>query len=124
MDDPQFQKLIRAIKAADLEAIDRLCKSGVEVNQETQYGQTPLTIAAINGNTRVIQALIDAGANVNLPSVLGLTPLTWAVWARKKKAEALLRSVGAKHETSNVFTEFDRERYPEEEIEYPFWREP
>ena len=124
MDDPQLHKLIRAIKAADLGAIERLCQSGVEPNQETQYGQTPLTIAAINGNTRVIQTLIDAGANVNLASALGMTPLTWAVWAGKKNAEALLRSVGAAHETSNVITEFDREHYPELEIDYPFWRKP
>lgn len=75
MNNPELHKLVKAVKRADLSSIASLCQSGIDVDQLTEHGQTPLCIAAIKGNTKVIRALIDAGADVNKASGIGFSPL-------------------------------------------------
>ena len=117
-----LHSLIRAVKRADLAAIQSLVDDGVDVNVVTEHGQTPLSIAVINGNTRVVRALIDAGADVNKPTSVGFSPLTWAVWAEKRKAAELLLSCGGRHETTNVAVEHHRKRFPDAPATFPLWK--
>merc|ERR1711964_599864 len=58
-----------------------LIAEGVNVNQKTvEGGETPLWVAASNGNKDIVEALLAAGAYVNLPAGRTFeTPLLAAV---------------------------------------------
>lgn len=45
------------------EKIEALVKAGADVNAANRYGVTPLSLAAANGNDRVLTLLVTAGAN-------------------------------------------------------------
>lgn len=117
-----LHNLIRAIKRADLAAIRTLVDAGSDINALTEHGQTPLSIAVINGNTQVVRALIEAGADVNKPTSIGFAPLTWAVWAEKRKAAELLLSFGGKHEETNIAVEHHRRRFPDAPPTFVLWK--
>jgi uncharacterized protein len=93
--DSGFRRLIKAVKRGDVDAIDSLAKAGVDVNGHNEQSMTPLCVAAVKGNTRVMRALLDAGAELNRLG-LGFSPLYWAQFAGQKKAAGLLREAGAK----------------------------
>ena len=50
------------MQADDLEIVDRLIRAGAKVSVATRYGVTPLTLAARNGNTDIVERLLRAGA--------------------------------------------------------------
>ena len=55
---------------------------GIVVNQEDNYGNTPLILAASYGRTTTFRNLLSAGANVNKATPRGKTPLLAAVECR------------------------------------------
>ena len=112
MTDTNLHNLIKAIKRGDVDSIHSLIESGTDIDAHNEQGLTPLCIAAMNSNTQVLEALIDAGVDVNKPSLHGFAPLSCAVRAKRKKASALLREAGAKHEESNIVTEHMKKLYP------------
>src|SRR3954469_12518334 len=61
--------LHRAVLSNDLLAVQALLKTGANPSAANRYNITPLSLAASNGNPRIIEALIAAGGNVkaNLP---------------------------------------------------------
>jgi ankyrin repeat protein len=67
--------LVFAAREGDLESARKLLAAGADVNQQTEYGWTPLLTAVNNRNYQVAQLLIEHGANVNLPNKGGWTPL-------------------------------------------------
>jgi ankyrin repeat protein len=44
-----------------------------------QYERTILNLAALNGNTRLVCALVDSGARINAKDGIGQSPLTLAL---------------------------------------------
>uniref|UniRef100_T1JLA4 Uncharacterized protein n=1 Tax=Strigamia maritima TaxID=126957 RepID=T1JLA4_STRMM len=54
--------LFRAAKFGDLQEIERLIKQGANVNKRHKLGWTPLHVAAVNGQSKVVAALLKAGA--------------------------------------------------------------
>jgi hypothetical protein len=79
------------------ESITRLIALGADVNAKTRRGFTPLHIAAQQGNTGIIIALIKAGAK--LESVtddgMGTTPLQEAAYNGNLQAVKVLMAAGA-----------------------------
>jgi len=56
--------LHRAVSANEpLTKIDALIKAGADVNAANRYGVTPLSLAAANGNDRILDLLLTSGAN-------------------------------------------------------------
>jgi ankyrin repeat protein len=108
-----LHSLVKAIKRGDVERIESLVKSGVDLNRQDDYGHTPLCHAASRGNPKVVQALLDCGADVNLADHIGFTPLTCAVRDKQKKAAEVLRQAGGKHEDTNLLIESIKETYPD-----------
>ncbi|CAD8179664.1 unnamed protein product [Paramecium octaurelia] len=46
-----------------------------DANQKDEFGRTPLSYAAENGDEAICNYLLKIGANVNIPSVDGMTPM-------------------------------------------------
>ena len=67
--------LVFAAREGDLESARRLIAAGADVNQQTEYGWTPLLTAVDNRNYAVARLLIEHGADVNRANKGGWTPL-------------------------------------------------
>jgi uncharacterized protein len=62
---PKPEELFNAVKHNDIQSVQSLLKSGVEVNVLDEAGQTPLMWATERKNIGMAKLLIDKGANVN-----------------------------------------------------------
>ena len=67
-----------------------LIEGGADVNKRTQYGTTPLHIAADAGFKDIARLLIDKGADVNTKAGGGETPLDYALQADHRDVAELL----------------------------------
>lgn len=83
---------------APLSTVEALIKSGADVNAANRYGVTPLSLAAGNGNDRVLRLLIEAGANARAADAAlreGRTTLMLAARTGNVTALKLLIEKGA-----------------------------
>lgn len=77
--------------------VENMLKSGVNVDEETQNGQTPLLRAAVySDDSKILKLLLEYGANVNVRDNIGRTPLMAAVIGNKIDNVRLLLEYGAK----------------------------
>ncbi|EKX53125.1 hypothetical protein GUITHDRAFT_44578, partial [Guillardia theta CCMP2712] len=75
----------------DLRMMQVLVDNGVEVDIADYDGRTPLHLAAANGNTSILEYLIQQeGVVVNATDRFGYTPLDDALRHSKKTAVAIL----------------------------------
>ena len=82
--------LHRAVSVNDVQKTEALIRTGADVNAVNRYGVTPLSLAAGNGNTRLLDALIKSGAKTQTADAAlrdGRTLLMLA--ARTGSAEAV-----------------------------------
>lgn len=71
--------LLEAAMVGNLAEVKRVLKEGREnINQANKFGRTPLHLAATNGHTDIVIALIEKGALVNQADNNGKTPLLLA----------------------------------------------
>ena len=63
-----------ASKNGQVEVVKKLIQAGGDVNEQTEYGSTPLLLASWFGHVEVITALLAAGADKNIKNKKGLTP--------------------------------------------------
>ena len=87
-----------AVKKGDLSEVHRLVQAGADVNELTEefpsIVETPLSVAASEGNIDLVQYLVVAGADLNIPSFIG-TPLHRAALAGHMDVVRYLVKVGA-----------------------------
>merc|ERR1719210_1472798 len=69
------KRLFTAIEKNDVDNVNTLIKSGVDVKSVDYDMRTPLHVAVSGGNFEIIEALHKAGADVNAKDNFGLTPL-------------------------------------------------
>jgi len=63
-DDPDGTTPLHwAVRANDVDAVQRLLKAGANPDAANRYGVTPLSLAATNASAPLIQALLQAGAH-------------------------------------------------------------
>lgn len=70
--------LLDAANSGKEKAVRALLELGVPVESKTDYGWTPLHLAAYNGNAATVEVLVQAGADVYADDGTGKTPLDWA----------------------------------------------
>lgn len=87
--------LLWAVQWDDLEAADLLIRAGADLRAANDLGVTPLTVAATNGSTKMIQKLLAAGADPNTAVPTGETALMTAAMAGSVEGVTLLLSAGA-----------------------------
>ncbi len=80
-----------------LNFVKRLIASGADVNAVNNSGQSPLHIAAWQGNAEIIKVLLDNGADPNIGrDFQNNTPLDNAIVKKHKEAIKVLKEHGAK----------------------------
>jgi hypothetical protein len=79
--------LTSAVTSGDESAVSALLANGVDVNETTSGGRTPLILAVIFGHTHIVQRLVQAGADPQQRDNLGLNAIEWA--KRRGLTEAL-----------------------------------
>ena len=68
--------LIAAAQNTDLKTVQKLIKSGVDVNSVDKYGKTALWIAVQKQDTEMVKFLLANGADVNVVAASGnINPL-------------------------------------------------
>lgn len=72
-----------------------LLEKGADPTIATLVGQTPLSVAAIRGDTEAMRLLVEKGANVNAKNGAGETPLMAAATSGNPRAVQLLLEKGA-----------------------------
>lgn len=83
----------RTGSAADVQAILKVEPKAREAR--TDYGSTPLHMAAMNPDVSALKALIAAGADPNARDSEGQTPLHMAAYASRPEHARLLLEAGA-----------------------------
>lgn len=85
-----------AVRADDLDLVDRFLRNGADAQAANRYGVTPLHLAAINGNAAMIERLIKAGADPNAAGADGETALMTVARSGHVDAAEVLLKHGAK----------------------------
>lgn len=76
-----YTEIIEASKNGDLDKVKQLIDNGVDVNEKTLCGKTPLMCASACRiwDSSFVEFLIEKGAHVNVKDEYGVTPLYVAV---------------------------------------------
>src|SRR6516164_4795832 len=82
-------ELLTAIRNGNHAAVEKLIRSGVDVNTVDSDGTTALMHAVIESDVKMMKLLIDHGANVNAKNAAESTALLYAV-TNLSKARVLL----------------------------------
>ena len=83
----------------DFDEVQRQLDAGVDVNEESSKGLTPLHYAASAGHNDIVELLIERGANVNATdSGKGGTPLDYAHWGDQEEVIETLNAHNAQRE--------------------------
>jgi hypothetical protein len=77
------EDLLSASRSGDLAAVKSAIESGAVVETRTQYGQTPLYLAAMNGHEVVVRFLLDKGASTDVRDTFYKAPMLAFVIQRK-----------------------------------------
>ena len=75
--------------------IERLVESGADINHQTRDGLTPLMGAVRHKHLAVVQLLLKHRPDLGLLDYTGRSALGWALAARDRRAETMLRRAGA-----------------------------
>jgi ankyrin repeat protein len=84
-----------AVRANDLPAVERLLHGGAPANAANRNGVTPLLLASVNANPKMVAVLLQAGANPNLTISNGQTILMTAARAGSSEVVKSLAAHGA-----------------------------
>jgi ankyrin repeat protein len=96
-------ELHRAISTNQpIETIRALIKAGADVNAANRYGVTPLSLAAANGNDRVITLLIESGANAKAADAKLSDGRTLLMLASRTGNAASIRQLAAHDRAADV----------------------
>lgn len=94
--------LCDAVRSRDLQAVKEQLANGVDINAEdSEFGVTALSWAALLGNTEIAKFLIAKGADVNARSRDGSTPLHSAAFLGRTEIAELLIQKGAEVNLKN-----------------------
>jgi ankyrin repeat protein len=84
-----------AVHRTQIDEVDRLIRAGANVNAKNEYGATPMSEAALAGNTAIIERLLQAGADPDSPGADGQTALMVVARTTNVAAARLLLKHGA-----------------------------
>lgn len=91
---PDWLALTQSASTGNLNSVDRLIKSGCNINSRADDGSTALHCAARAGQAAVLELLIERGADVNARNRRGRIPVFEAIIGRDLDCIVLLLKAG------------------------------
>ncbi len=82
-------------KTGTIDTVSKLQKTGLSLDMQDRYGNTPLHFAAMSGLDDYASTLIELGANTNLKNYMELSPLHIAVLRNDEELTDALINSGA-----------------------------
>ena len=83
------------LASAALKGETEMCRilidHGVNINEQDQYGFTPLHEAAINGHTETVQLLLDSGADRHIKDGYGKKAIDRAIYRGRFDTASVLK---------------------------------
>ncbi len=98
-------ELTTAAKFGNVNRIEELLKSGVNINETAEFGDTALIIASEDGMTNSVEALLAHNPDLNIQNNNGNTALIRAVATDHMKIAAMLLEKGANQTIQNQYGE-------------------
>lgn len=81
------QPLVEAVRAGNVKTVQKLLgKKSTDVNQRDAEGLTPLMVAAVAGDSAMVELLLDKGADIDAQSGSGMTALMGAAFNSRERA--------------------------------------
>lgn len=103
-ENPVYESIVKAVENSELEKLKGLVKKDIDyVNTVNSRGENILSIAASNGQLRMVKFLIENGAELDKRDKLQWTPLMWAVHSGKVTVLNYLIKKGAKLDISDKY---------------------
>lgn len=94
--NPGEQAIHQAARIGSGDEVSTLLKADPKARDaRTARGSTPLHLAAMNGDTSAMKALIAAGADPNARDEIGSTPLHMAAYASRAEHAQILLEAGS-----------------------------
>lgn len=90
------EDFVHCVMVGDIDRVKNFLDTGINLNQQDEFGNTPLIQAAKYGRREVVQLLIAHGADVTAHNRSGWTALQYASYNNRPDIEELLRKVRAK----------------------------
>ena len=91
-------KFIDAVLEEDFTVMDRLLKTGYDINQANAEGETAFSYCCAHNKLTAAKFLHAHGADINAPLEDNATPLDWAVcWSSPEFREWLISIGGRRH---------------------------
>lgn len=87
----EADKLVRSIQQNDLATVERLLSAGANPNEKGTATSTPLMMAVLKQNKRIIEMLLNADANINATDDIGDTALVLALKSDAEIVDLLLK---------------------------------
>jgi hypothetical protein len=76
------EELLSASRRGDLATVRQLVEKGAAIETKTEYGQTPLYLAAMNGHEDVVRFLLEKGANPDVTDTFYKMPMLVFILSR------------------------------------------
>jgi outer membrane protein assembly factor BamB len=89
--EPDVESLRRGARQGNLALVQAAIEKNIDVNAQTEYGVTPLSLACDHGHEEVVRYLLDHGADPNIKDrFYRFGPLGWAISRERSAIVSLL----------------------------------
>lgn len=90
-----YSMLMQAARFGDAQGVWKYAAEGMDINERTRDGKTPLILAAAGGHTKAVEALLELGADAGAQDNVGATALLTAATAGHADTVRVLLTRGA-----------------------------
>jgi ankyrin repeat protein len=77
--------------------IRRMIQMGADIDPKTEFGRTPLMLAAMNGRVRVVELLIEKGADIHAKDSAQATAVVGAAYNDHRRTVQLSKTRAISH---------------------------